>query len=403
MEFSRDSGIIINQIIPSISRFYDVRELEIFTEKLYYIIEDGEKYYKRICPIKPVVYEKNKCYKPTLLKSHFVPNKIKKYIIEEIKYQIEYECVILDRKITIRIDAFEQKSAKLSQHKKYEKYISFICIFIHMFANISRNKCSKSLVIHLSLTQLKKKLPYDKEKIISIDNVNSAVTLRCSEEGVIFIYREEEWMKVFIHEAIHSFGLDIDDNIALLIQEGMKNIFSINSVFNVYEAYTETWARILNCAYCSYVSSKQNKESILEFKTYYNFCIIVERIFALLQLQKILRFKKLYYKNLFENNTHYIMRKDNVYNEDKNTSVFAYYILSGLFMKNYNDFILWCYNNNKNILDFKNTHQSGMSFLILIQDICHIDSYINNFRNLYNSNNKFMSSTTRMSAIQLSL
>lgn len=387
MEFSRDSGIIINQIIPRFSSYDKEPNFTRLAEKLYYNIEEGEKYCEHIYPIETRVYEKDKCHHSALLKSHFVPEKIKKYISEEVKHQIEYKCVILNRKITITIDVFNHEDEILRDVDKYENYISFICIHIYIFAKLSRKRCSKSLDIYLSPTHFKKSLPSSKEMIIGVENVNSAVTTRCSERGEMIIYRKEEWLKVFIHEAIHSFGLDIDDHISNIIQQGARNTLPVQRHFNVSEAYTETWARILNAAFCSYQSSKRNAEGIVEFMSYFHFSLNIERIFSVSQLHKVLRF----------------MNRNN--KEDTNTNVFAYYILTGVLMCNYNNFMVWCDNNNKNFLDFENTPHSAISFLRLIHKSYLLES-CDNYHNIVNKrsskHHKFLSATTRMSAIQLS-
>lgn len=112
--------------------------------------------------------------------------------------------------------------------------------------------CSTELSIYLYLTDLKKILP---SKVAHTDlkeeNVNTGFTFGCSLKNQIYIYREEEWEKVLIHELIHAFGLDFasNDKLNTIANDRAMSYFEINRTehknLRLYEAYTETWADIL--------------------------------------------------------------------------------------------------------------------------------------------------------------
>ena len=112
--------------------------------------------------------------------------------------------------------------------------------------------CSTDLSIYLYLTDLKKTLP---SKVAHTDlkeeNVNTGFTFGCSLKNQIYIYREEEWEKVLIHELIHAFGLDFasNDELNTIANKRAMSYFGINHTehkyLRLYEAYTETWADIL--------------------------------------------------------------------------------------------------------------------------------------------------------------
>ena len=54
-----------------------------------------------------------------------------------------------------------------------------------------------------------KELAYDWiQKPLVQSHVNSGYTYTCKENNEIVIYREEEWLKVLIHESFHAYGLD---------------------------------------------------------------------------------------------------------------------------------------------------------------------------------------------------
>jgi len=112
--------------------------------------------------------------------------------------------------------------------------------------------CSTDLSIYLYLTDLKKTLP---SKVVHTElkeeNVNTGFTFGCSLKNQIYIYREEEWEKVLIHELIHAFGLDFasNDELNTIVNDRAMSYFGINRMghkdLRLYEAYTETWADIL--------------------------------------------------------------------------------------------------------------------------------------------------------------
>jgi hypothetical protein len=97
------------------------------------------------------------------------------------------------------------------------------------------------------MTDLKKKMPTEKDAIISPDNVNSGYTMM-HEKREIFIYRREEAMKVLTHELIHLFNIDTnllswDRSIALdKIIELKFNIRSLNGRLGTPESICDTMA-----------------------------------------------------------------------------------------------------------------------------------------------------------------
>ena len=80
-------------------------------------------------------------------------------------------------------------------------------------------------------------------------------------------------------------------------------------------------------------------------------CIKIEQVFSLFQCEKILHFMRLSYKQLYsDDDTSIGVRK--MYQEKSN--IFAYYIVKALLLYKYDDFLMWCKNHNKNILQFNN-------------------------------------------------
>ena len=100
---------------------------------------------------------------------------------------------------------------------------------------------------------------------------------------------------------------------------------------------------------------KKKWEGLEEFAIYMNFSLQMERIFSLLQMNKVLGFLDMNYNILLakgkEISTKY--EKTELYKEDPNTNVFGYYILTGIMMNGYTDFIFWCNTHNFNLYKFQ--------------------------------------------------
>ena len=133
-----------------------------------------------------------------------------------------------------------------------------------------------------------------------------------SEEGIV-VYRKEEWFKVFIHECFHFFHFD-----ALLFNSSFPprilSIFKIASQVNLYEAYCEIWARMLNCCMISVVS-RIKLDTLVQH----------EKKYARRHMVNVLYHMGLKYSDL---------KKECGFKED--TNVFAYVVLAALLLnKNY--------------------------------------------------------------------
>jgi hypothetical protein len=77
----------------------------------------------------------------------------------------------------------------------------------------------------------------------------------------------------------------------------------------------------------------------------------------------------LHYKDIYEKNDkseHALARK--LYKE--NTHVFAYYVLSAVFLNDYEGFLLWCRKNNlTSLLKFNDTQKSFDTFFSYIKSV----------------------------------
>ena len=206
--------------------------------------------------------------------------------------------------------------------------------------------CAQTLNISVFLTPFKKQLPTSAFTCLTPEHVNSAFTMDCAPQGEIVVFRAEEWFKVLLHETMHAFGMDIGPSPVL--KEKLQTMFPIRSEFFATEAYCETFARIFNAAFCSFQSSANKKTFIL----YMEFCLQLERMFALYQAQKVLRHMGLSYADICSPDK----QKNGKYKEE--THVFAYYILTALFLSDYPAFLLWCSKHTTNLVQFPRSNRA---------------------------------------------
>jgi hypothetical protein len=127
----------------------------------------------------------------------------------------------------------------------------------------------------------------------------------------------------------------------------------------------------------------------------------MERMFALYQCNKVLGFMGLRYEDLY---TPGHLRK--LYKE--NTHVFAYYVMTGIFLNDHAGFLLWCHANNTNLLKFQASPAIFTSFGAYIRENYKCISLLNGMglmgalnTKVNKTKNKVLQTTTRMSVIHI--
>ena len=211
------------------------------------------------------------------------------------------------------------------------------------------------------LTDHKKQMARDSEPI-DIINVNSAITTGCTPQGSINIFREEEWLKVLMHECFHNLGLDFSNMDEDYSNRKMLTIFPITSHLGIriYESYCETWATFTNCLFLAFLSTREktNTHKILE-KTIA--MLDIECSFSLIQCTKILNHYGMTYRNFVSTNqTRHFVEK---------THVLSYYIIKSVLICHFDDFLTWCRTHNRNVVCFNKTYENIDSYIEFIQHI----------------------------------
>ncbi len=161
----------------------------------------------------------------------------------------------------IRIEYYSEGKLGRVDRDKIKNMIQLIMLFKKLY----KREESDQIIVFFP-TKLKKTVPKDKKTILGPNECNSGVTMLKSlsdkhhhENGEITIFRDEEHMKVLIHELIHANYRD------LMLIKHMENKEFTNKFCTDYdillnESYTEWLATILNIFYIGIIKNKSKKE-----------------------------------------------------------------------------------------------------------------------------------------------
>ena len=363
--------------------------------KLFLDIREADKYVKTLnafdnCLSGIVLDIKSKkdLAFPSTYSNDYFPQEIRKVIETKTVNKILYYCVLNERKITLTFFTFKNET----NFAIYDKYAKQVFMLIAILTHYSSSECSKSLNIFIYLTDFKRIIPDNNYTILGSYNVNGGFTTTCDKNSEIVVYRKEEWFKVLIHEAFHNLGLDFSKMNTNQFHSKIKEIFPIDSKFNIFESYCEFWARILNSAFCSYnvIDNKNDKDA---FKTFLDFFIQIERLFSLFQCNKILNFLGISYQNLYETDNGSHIARENLYKEK--TNVFAYYIVTAFLLDNYVNVINWCNKNNLSCFKFNNSQRNLDLFYNLIENSYKRNEFLKNLMCVSNYASKLNKKTNK--------
>jgi hypothetical protein len=337
------------------------------------IIERNKK--KRKININRDIVGKELIKIPLGFNSYFFPEIIKSFILEHQRKQLIYSFNINKRSIKVYFTLLcEDDIIEL-----YEDYITRIIEWLYICDKYSNN-CGKILEIFIYQTEFKKELSVD---IIGPVNVNSGFSTSCARENEIVIYRKEEWFKVFVHETFHAYGFDIDHKLVEKYQDKVKKMFSINKGnLLLGETYSEVWARIINILFNCYLKTRNYND----FKISFIFSLEIERIFGIIQSNKVLKHYGLSYVDIICSNNNEMTNKKMSYlilPGALTTNTFCYYILSSLIMQDPYNFLDWCCRENTQWLRFNNHEETIEEFINLLHRNYKKDRVIELFNKMY--------------------
>jgi hypothetical protein len=308
--------------------------------------------------------------KPATFSADVFPAEVRAHIDKYSLRSMTYTFTLLERNIVIHF-LIEDDNPEIHVNK-YNTYVDHILAWLYIANKYASRKCSTTLTIFIYHTSLTKELPSSPIQTLNENNVNTAFTRSCPTNSEIVVFRKEEWFKVLIHETFHNFALDFSDMDTSECHAIILSIFPVNSEVNLFEAYTEFWARIINVLFCSYFSTKnktknKNKEGVEldEFLENAEYFINMEMVYSFFQLVKVLRFMNMEYRQLYEKTDISQTARNTMYKED--TNVLSYYVITLILIYNYQSFLSWCKTNNTELLQFKKTINSQKSFCNFIE------------------------------------
>ena len=297
--------------------------------------------------------------KPSQFNANSFPSEVRQHIDEHSQYDLSFTFSLGSREITIHF-IVEDPDVEL-YIDQYSTYVDKIFVWLYFVDRYATKQCAKKLTVYLYMTSLTKTLPESSVHILDQIHVNTAFTYTCPIISEIVIFRKEEWFKVLLHETFHNFALDFSDMDTHTCHKKILSIFQVDSEVNLFEAYTEFWAEILNVAFCSFFLLKH--ATIDEFLQGCDVFVNLERTYSFFQLAKALQFMGLRYKDLYLPGSH--VERKTLYKE--NSNILSYYVIKTILLSNYQGFLTWCNTNNLSLIQFKKTTQNLDEFCKFIQ------------------------------------
>ena len=264
--------------------------------------------------------------------SKYIDETIVNFIITNINCKIvTYKNIIKGKTYVFDFIIYDDKISI----KKLDLIVENMLLFLQVLIAISNNELRNGQHVTFFLTPFQKKLNSNNSTNIPLGakNVNSGFTYPSLESGITFIYRMEEFFKVFIHESIHYYGIDkalhkeFNSNASYNKFIGLFNISNKNSVdIGINEAITEFWTFILYLCVISYKKEINYSDFINKFERLY----ILEMVHLIFQLVKILNYNKLTYSQFIsKSNIHY----------SETSHIFSYYIVKTVLVYNHEELL----------------------------------------------------------------
>jgi len=298
-----------------------------------------------------------------------IPEQIRTEILLLGHYQKKY--VINMPKHIYNISFWSPTATNIREKEKQRVDIFFtqaiqqIFTWLHMVEPYSKANCSKNVDICVWFTDARKVLPAKRGASIGEINVNTAFTSACnSDMSKIYIYRKEEWFKVFIHETFHNLGLDFSTQDTSASERQMSKMFNVEPSsrgIRVYESYCETWGEIIYLFLNAYWDTSNKTECIRATNVY-----IREQIqFSAIQMSKILHHYDMTYDELIDNSSNKSFKED--------SHILSYYIVKFVFLYHSSTFLDWCrqnnYSNSNNMIRFRTSAANINRYISLLSSL----------------------------------
>jgi hypothetical protein len=320
----------------------------------YPTINDSYIKYNKIDIISDPVYES--MYKSILLSSYmpFMPDPIKDEIKKKTYYELKY----------CNITYITTDNTSLTNLNILKRIITLNKI-------LNFNNTKNPIIIYINCPN-KKILP-DNGEYIDVNNVNSGY----STNTYSVVFREEECLKVLVHELLHQFETDCGFDCHVKPKFSYNNINGMSRQLLLNESLVETLATILNIIFVLIEHNKLNIDTLVGM-------IIEETNYVIHQSCKILR---------HYNHTNYdAFIQTNIIT---GASIIEYYIYKALLLLNINKFVEFLTKDNRNILIFnRGRNREFESFInLLVENNIHQINCIASDNQLFANNNNTLRMT----------
>lgn len=239
--------------------------------------------------------------------------------INKLKY-VQYTLNDKFMNVDINLRVYHEVSFNI---KKMNMYIIFVTYFIIFVASkINSLHGVTTIMLKVVCSPFKKRM--NNAKTLTAYNVNGGITTMYYNMPVreVLVFREEEVIKVLIHELLHALGMDVK-NIDAKSEKPLSTFFNVENV-NCNESFNDTFACLLNV----FLVTKFMKGKYSLF----SYLLECETAFIIKQSNKILPILGIDVIDKRLSKTNDIPRKEA-------THVISYYILKSLNFANMNDFI----------------------------------------------------------------
>ena len=151
---------------------------------------------------------------------------------------------------------------KLFRNSTFQ-YIDIVIKAIKVFTLLEYLKIeNQHIYVYYAPVDIVKKLPSN--NVFDVDNINSGATIRIHNIKYITLFRYEESDKVLLHEMIHYLKLDfalstVYHKLSYNLNKMLTDTYNISldvKFINVFEAYTDTIAIVLNSVFNSILMKK---------------------------------------------------------------------------------------------------------------------------------------------------
>jgi hypothetical protein len=345
-------NIFINFINNNTTKYYNVITfLETFYKYYIYSLKHIQRYFtNKDNKIKII---DNYCNSSNIIDFKYINNYLDNKFIGKNKEKIIQDINI---KKIINLNNLHIEIYYNNNIRNIDNLIYNIFLIYNILKNIFKIR-ERKLNIIIFYCDIKKQ-HYKKNKIIDFENMNSGI----SYNNKIILFRQEEILKVFIHELLHTFGVD---NHNLSIVKKVKNIFKIDSDNLFNEGYIEFLAIIFHSLFVSSILSN----SFNSMKKYFNIIINYEIIFSLVQLIKFLNIYNINFLDFLNNN-----------NYKENTSAFSYIYLKFILIFKYNLFLNYILKYNKISLYNEDNIVIYINYLIKNNYFVFLNNIIHNLK-----------------------